>query len=90
MSIQLGNLNSWKKALLVAIATFALILSGCGGGGNSTVSTETEAIIDDIVQDLLQNASTDQEEITNEEVEAASLDAEVVLPRAIGESADER
>jgi len=90
LSIQMGNLNSWKKVLLVAIATFALILSGCGRSEESTIPTETETLIDDIVRDLLQDASTEQEKILDEEVEMAVLDAEDVLPRDIGESADER
>jgi len=70
LSIQMGNLSPWKKVLLVAIATFALIFSGCGKSAESTIPTETETLIDDIVQDLMQNASTEQEEILDEEVEA--------------------
>ncbi len=90
MSIQMGNLSSWKKVLLVAIATFALIFSGCGRSEESTIPTETEALIDDIVQELMQDASTEQEEILDEEAEAALLGTEDVLPRDIGELADER
>jgi len=93
LSIQMGNFNSWKRALLVAIAIFtfiALILSGCGKSKESTIPAETETLIDEIVQDLIQDASTEQETILDEEVEAAALDAEDVLPRDIGESANER
>jgi len=90
----------------IAIFTFiALILSGCGKSKESTTLTEeesatpteesaipaeTETLIDEIVQNLIQDASTEQEAILDEEVEAAVLDAEDVLPRDIGESADER
>jgi len=86
----MGNLSSWKKILLVAIATFALIFSGCGKSGESTTPTETETLIDDIIRELMQDASTEQEEILDEEVEAALLGTEDVLPRDIGELADER
>ena len=100
MSTQMGNLISWKKVLLVAIAIFtfiALILSGCGKSKESTTLTEeesaipaeTETLIDEIVQNLIQAASTEQETILNEEV-AVALDAEDVLPRDIGELVDER
>ena len=109
MSIQMVNSSSWKKVLLVAIATFAiiaLILSGCGRSEESTIPTEeestipteeestipteTETLIDEVVQKLIQDASTEQEAILDEEVEVAVLGAEDVLPRDIGESADER
>ena len=101
MSIQMVDSSSWKKVLLVAIATFAiiaLILSGCGRSEKpttpteeeSTIPTETETLIDDIVQNLIQDASTEQEAILDEEVEVAVLGAEDVLPRDIGELADER
>ncbi len=96
MSIQMGNLSSWKKVLLVAIATFALIaliLSGCGRSEKPTQSAiETspiETLTDDIVRDLLQDASTEQE-VLDEEGEAALLGAENVLPQDIGGSADEK
>ncbi len=102
MSIQMGNFSSWKKVLLVAIATFALIaliLSGCGRSEKPTTPTETEAssppptqssietLTDDIVRDLLQDASTERE-VLDEEGEAALVGAENVLPQDIGESAD--
>ncbi len=95
MPIQMGNFSSWKKVLLVAIATFALILSGCGRFGcsrseTSTMPAEIETLIDDTVRDLLQDASTEQEESLGKEAEAALLGAEDVLPQDIGESADER
>lgn len=92
MSIQMGNLSSWKRVLLVAIATFALIaliLSGCGRSEKPTISTEIETLVDDIVRDLLQDASTEQE-VLDEEGEAALLGTEDVLPRDIGELADEK
>ena len=90
----------------IAIFTFiALILSGCGKSEESTTLTEeesatpteesaipaeTETLIDEVVQKLIQDASTEQEAILDEEVEVAVLGAEDVLPRDIGESADER
>ena len=85
--------------MAIAIFTFiALILSGCGKSKESTtlteeesaISAETETLIDEIVQNLIQDASTEQEAILDEEVEAAVLDAEDVLPRDIGELADDR
>jgi len=104
LSIQMVNSSSWKKVLLVAIATFAiiaLILSGCGRSEKPTTPTETElpsppltqnqieTLVDGIIRDLLQDASTEQE-VLDEEAEAALLGTEDVLPRDIGELADER
>ena len=104
LSIQMVNSSSWKKVLLVAIATFAiiaLILSGCGGSEEPTTPTETElpsppptqsqieTLVDGVIRDLLEDASTEQEAL-DEEVEAALLGADDVLPRDIGELADER
>ena len=91
LSIQMGNFSSWKKVLLVAIATFALIALIIFVWGRSEKPTQSpiETLVDDTVRDLLQDASTEQE-VLDEEGEAALLGAEDVLPRDIGESADER
>jgi uncharacterized protein YpmS len=87
----MGNFSSWKKVLLVAIATFTLIALIFFVWSRSEKPTHSpiETLVDDTVRDLLQDASTEQQ-VLDEEGEAALLGTEDVLPQDIGESADEK